>query len=65
MSNTEYIPTICLIGLPSSGKSTLVNALVGKRILQSGLSRTTTQVTFIGYSNIFDLPDEVTLSHSK
>ena len=33
-----------LIGLPSSGKSSIINSLVGKRVAQSGISRTTTDV---------------------
>lgn len=37
-----YIVAFC--GLPSSGKSTLINSLIGERILQSGVCRTTTQV---------------------
>jgi len=33
--------TIGLVGLPSAGKSSIINSLVGKRIAQSGVSRTT------------------------
>lgn len=33
--------TICLAGLPSCGKSSIINSLYGKRILQSGICRTT------------------------
>jgi GTPase Era involved in 16S rRNA processing len=36
----KYIVAFC--GLPSSGKSTLINSLIGERILQSGVCRTTT-----------------------
>ena len=32
---------IALVGLPSSGKSSIINSLVGKRVVQSGVSRTT------------------------
>jgi len=35
-------------GLPSAGKSTMINALAGKRILQSGVCRTTTEVFLVG-----------------
>ena len=37
---TNYIVAFC--GLPSSGKSTLINSLIGERLLQSGVCRTTT-----------------------
>lgn len=55
---------ICLVGLPSAGKSSIINSLIGKRKAQSGVSRTTTtQVLFekcvsdddVKY-NIYDLP---------
>ena len=36
--------------MPSSGKSTMINALVGKRVLQSGVCRTTTSVTVVGHA---------------
>lgn len=47
----EFIPqieksnnyTVAFCGLPSSGKSSLINSLVGKRLLQSGVCRTTTK----------------------
>lgn len=43
-----YIVAFC--GLPSSGKSTLINSLIGKRILESGVCRTTLeQVTLEKY----------------
>jgi len=35
---------IALVGLPSSGKSSIINSLVGKRLAQSGVCRTTTGV---------------------
>lgn len=37
---TNYI--VAFVGLPSAGKSSLINSLVGKRILQTGMCRTTT-----------------------
>lgn len=36
---------IALVGLPSSGKSSIINSLIGKRMAQSGVSRTTTKPT--------------------
>ena len=32
---------VAFIGLPSSGKSTIINSLIGKRLLESGICRTT------------------------
>jgi len=32
---------ICLVGMPSSGKSSIINSLVGRRVIQTGISRTT------------------------
>jgi hypothetical protein len=39
------------IGLPSAGKSTMINALAGKRVLESGVCRTTTDVCVVGARN--------------
>lgn len=36
---------ITLVGLPSAGKSSIINSLLGKRVAQSGVSRTTTKET--------------------
>ena len=36
------------IGLPSAGKSTMINALACKRVLESGVCRTTTDVCVVG-----------------
>ena len=41
MSDTNF--TVAFIGLPSAGKSTIINSLIGKRILESGICRTTTE----------------------
>ena len=55
---------ISLVGLPSSGKSSIINSLTGKRVAQSGVSRTTIAETLyqnlksddnIDF-NIYDLP---------
>jgi GTPase SAR1 family protein len=48
-------PLIGLIGLPSAGKSTMINALIGKRIQQTGVCRTTRDVHLIGPCNLFSL----------
>lgn len=37
---TQYI--VAFIGLPSGGKSSIINSLLNKRVLQSGVCRTTT-----------------------
>ena len=55
---------IALVGLPSAGKSSIINSLVGKRIAQSGVSRTTIDVKLYDNLNcddninykIYDLP---------
>lgn len=49
---------IGIIGLPSAGKTTLVNSIIGKRILHTGVCRTTTNVHLIGHSNVFEFPPE-------
>jgi hypothetical protein len=36
------------VGLPCAGKSTVINSIVGKRALQSGVCRTTTVATVVG-----------------
>lgn len=51
-SQAPYIVAFC--GLPSSGKSTLINSLIGKRILQSGVCRTTTNVSLLENEIIVD-----------
>lgn len=55
---------IGLVGLPSAGKSSIINSLIGKRLAQSGVSRTTLKPALfeklqsddkINF-NIYDLP---------
>ena len=56
--------TIGLVGLPSAGKSSIINSLTGKRVAQSGVSRTTLEPklyeTLLSDDNInfniYDLP---------
>ena len=43
--------TLGFAGLPSAGKSTMVNALAGKRVLESGICRTTTEACLVGATN--------------
>jgi small GTP-binding protein len=55
---------IALVGLPSAGKSTIINSLIGQRVIPSGATRTTTEAKL--YQNltsddhikfdIYDLP---------
>jgi ribosome biogenesis GTPase A len=52
------------IGLPSAGKSSIINSLVGKRILHSGVCRTTTEVHLIGEENGFGFPKDRFHEHS-
>ena len=46
---------IALVGLPSAGKSSIINSLLGKRMAQSGVSRTTTEVKL--YDNLISDDD--------
>ena len=48
--------TLGFAGLPSAGKSTMVNALAGKRVLESGVCRTTTEACLVGSLNIVGAP---------
>ena len=43
--------TVGFVGLPSAGKSTFINALAGRRVLQSGVCRTTTEACLVGRTN--------------
>ena len=48
--------TVGFAGLPSAGKSTMVNALAGKRVLESAVCRTTTEVCIVGATNTVGAP---------
>ena len=50
-SKSSSTPVVVLIGFPSSGKSTMINSLSGKRFLNTGVRRTTVEPTFIGGLN--------------
>jgi hypothetical protein len=39
---------VAFAGLPSAGKSTMINSIAGKRVLESGVCRTTTEVCVVG-----------------
>ena len=43
-------------GLRSAGKSTMINSIAGKRILESGMCRTTTEVCLVGKTNSLCAP---------
>jgi len=43
--------TVGFVGLPSAGKSTFINALAGRRVLQSGVRRATTEACLVGRTN--------------
>lgn len=45
---------IGFVGLPSAGKSSMINSLVGKRCLKTGTCRTTTEMCFIGNKNTLE-----------
>ncbi len=46
-----------LAGLPSAGKSTMINSIAGKRVLESGICRTTTEVCLVGKTNCLCAPN--------
>jgi hypothetical protein len=48
--------TIAFTGLPSAGKSTAINAIAGRRVLQSGVARTSLQAHFVGRTNHLGAP---------
>jgi hypothetical protein len=48
--------TVGFVGLPSAGKSTFINALAGRRVLQSGVCRTTTEACLVGRKNTVCAP---------
>lgn len=56
--NSKSIPTICFIGLPSAGKSSIINSLIGKHILKTGVYRTTKMAYFIGKNNEWNVSEE-------
>ena len=51
---------IALCGLPSAGKSTIINSLCGKRFAQSGARRTTTSVQKFGLDDDCDQKIDLT-----
>ena len=48
---TDFV--VAFVGLPSSGKSSIINSLIFKRLLQSGVCRTTTEAKQI-QEDIYD-----------
>lgn len=52
---------IAFIGLPSAGKTTMINSLIGKRSLQTGICRTTIEPTFIGVENTLNFDNYIHL----
>jgi GTPase SAR1 family protein len=68
MQKQKFIPTISLIGLPSAGKSTLVNSLVKKRIIKTGICRTSVTPTYVGmqYDEFSDnIIEDITITNKK
>lgn len=57
---TTIIPTVVcgFVGLPSAGKSFLINALARLRVLHTGVCRTTMDVHLVGATNAFNFPPE-------
>ena len=48
--------TVCFAGLPSAGKSTTINSVAGRRVLESGMCRTTTDPCLVGATNAVGAP---------
>jgi hypothetical protein len=55
LQGTELV--VGFMGMPSAGKSSLINSIVGKRILQTGVCRTTKGVHLIGVVNRFNFDE--------
>jgi GTPase SAR1 family protein len=53
---TELV--VGFMGMPSAGKSSLINAIVGKRILQTGVCRTTKETHLVGSTNRFNFEEK-------
>ncbi len=47
--------TVCFVGLPQAGKSSMLNALAGKHLLRTGVCRTTTEPALIARDPAFGL----------
>jgi GTPase SAR1 family protein len=47
--------TVCFVGLPQAGKSSMLNALAGKHLLRTGACRTTTEPALIARDPAFGL----------
>ena len=47
--------TVCFVGLPQAGKSSMLNALAGKHLLRTGTCRTTTEPALIARDPAFGL----------
>ena len=47
--------TVCFVGLPQAGKSSMLNALAGKHLLRTGVCRTTTEPALIAREPAFGL----------
>lgn len=47
--------TVCFVGLPQAGKSSMLNALAGKHLLRTGACRTTTEPALIAREPAFGL----------
>ena len=43
---------VAFAGLPSAGKSTMINSIAGKRVLESGVCRTTKEVCVVGAKHL-------------
>ena len=56
--NLENLFSIVFIGEFSTGKSSIINALLGERILPEGITPTTDRITILRYGDVREEHDE-------
>jgi Leucine-rich repeat (LRR) protein/GTPase SAR1 family protein len=64
-TNDDIEITIALVGFKSSGKSMLINSIIGQKILPTGIYGATNDATYIGSTNRSNLPEEQFIEHNN